>query len=91
VQQQVHAAGVREGRRAVGPREGLAKGTYCVKAVSDQIFEKFCGPRITLFSGVFYLILTENDALLCHFALHRGVRESNPTVKPGLVEMPTTQ
>ena len=28
VQQRVHAAGVREGRRAVGPREGLAKGRY---------------------------------------------------------------
>jgi len=65
-------------------------GTHYVQAISDQLFEKLLGPGITLFSGTFYLIFTENDTLLCHFILHCGVQESSPTVKPGLAATPTT-
>jgi len=65
--------------------------THFVQAISDQMSEKLFGPGITLFSGTFCLNLTENNALLCHFILHCGVQESNPTVKPGLSAAPTTQ
>ena len=79
------------GKRNASQLRTVASRWTFVTHIATKCSRNVARLGITLFSGTFYLILTANDALLCHFALHCTVQESNPTVQPGFAEKPTIQ